>query len=308
MINPLVSLCIPTNGVIEWVFPVLESIYIQSCNYNDFEVIITDNGNNKKFKEEMKKYIQKYPNLHYFKTEVSAFINEIEAYKRAKGQLFKFVNHRTLLIEGTLQALIKMVKENINEKPIIYFANGVLKKENKIYKYNNFDQFIKNLSYYSSWSTGMTIWKKDFDKLFREIANFNELFPHTDILFAERNRKQYIIDNTIIFDEMPQGKTPKGNYDLFYAFGVEYPALLLELYRNNSITANTLKNVLSDNLDFIASLYILYFIKREYCSYNLTGLENIYGVFYTKQKLKKAIWSHYFYKFLQRFFISKKSN
>ena len=27
MNKPLVSLCMPTNGIIDWVFPVLESIY-----------------------------------------------------------------------------------------------------------------------------------------------------------------------------------------------------------------------------------------------------------------------------------------
>ena len=32
MNKPLVSLCMPTNGVIDWVFPVLESIYNQNIN------------------------------------------------------------------------------------------------------------------------------------------------------------------------------------------------------------------------------------------------------------------------------------
>ena len=32
MSKPLLSLCMPTNGVVEWVFPVLESIYKQGCD------------------------------------------------------------------------------------------------------------------------------------------------------------------------------------------------------------------------------------------------------------------------------------
>mgnify|MGYP001215964271 CR=1 FL=1 len=289
MNNPIVSLCIPTNGVIEWVFPVLDSIYSQDCDYNDFEVILTDNGNNKEFKEKINRYRKQYSNLYYFETKVLGFLNEIECYKYAKGQLIKFVNHRTCLVKGALQFLINLSKENVNEKPILYFTNGVLKKEKKSYKYDNFNQFIKALSYWSSWSTGMTIWKEDLLKLPENINNFNELFPHTTVLFAEQDRGKYIIDNTIIFDEIPQGKKPKGNYDLFYAFGVEYPALILDLYRSNSITVDTFKSVLNDNLVFIAYLYISYFIKKEYCSYDLTGLENMYDIFYTKKQLYKNL-------------------
>ena len=164
MSNPIVSLCMPTNGVVEWVFPVLDSIYKQGCDNNEFEIIITDNGTNKEFKDKIKTYNQQHFNLHYFETDALPFINEIESYKRAEGQLIKFVNHRTLLVNGALKQFINLAKNNINTKPVIYFANGMLKKEKKIYEYESFDQFVKNLSYWSSWSTGMTIWKEDFDK------------------------------------------------------------------------------------------------------------------------------------------------
>ena len=98
-----------------------------------------------------------------------------------------------------------------------------------------------------------------------------------------------MINDTVIFDEIPQGKKPKGTYDLFYAFGVEYPLIILELYRNSSITAKTYKKVAQDNLDFVAELYFKYFIKKEYCSYDLSGLSDMYCVFYRKRELKGAL-------------------
>lgn len=289
MNKPLVSLCIPTNGVIEWIFPVLDSIYKQRCLDELFEVVITDNGDNKEFEKQILLYKQNHPNLHYYQTDALPFINEIESYKRARGHLIKFVNHRTILVNGALNQLIHLVKDNFETKPVMYFANGVLEKKNETFEYNSFDEFVKNLSYWSSWSTGMTIWKEDFDKLPKDVSTFNELFPHTNVLFAETDRNQYLIDNTIIFNEIPQGKKPKGNYDLFYAFGVEYPSIILDLYRDNSITANTFKSVLKDNLLFISELYYSYFIKKEYCSYDLNGLNNMYGIFYTKSQLRKGV-------------------
>ncbi|RHD04291.1 glycosyltransferase family 2 protein [Roseburia inulinivorans] len=300
MSNPIVSLCMPTNGVIEWVFPVLDSIYEQGCENEDFEIVITDNGNNKEFKEKIKIYNQKHLNLYYFETNALPFINEIESYKRANGRLIKFVNHRTLFVEGALNQLIGLAKENSDAKPIMYFANGVLKKEKKVFEYATFDEFVNNLSYWSSWSTGMTIWKEDFDKLPEDVSDFNELFPHTNVLFNERNRNKYVIDNTVIFNEIPQGRKPKGDYDLFYAFGVEYPSIILNLYRENSITADTLRSVLKDNLRFVAYMYSLYFIKKEYCSYDLNGLKDMYNIFYTKNQLVSEVLSIFIGKVTKR--------
>lgn len=56
MCNPIVSLCMPTNGVIEWVFPVLDSIYGQEVEEGLYEVVITDNGDNTEFKKRITEY------------------------------------------------------------------------------------------------------------------------------------------------------------------------------------------------------------------------------------------------------------
>ena len=53
MNNPIISLCLPTNGVIEWVFPVLDSIYNENVNQSMFEVIVTNNGDNDQFHKMM---------------------------------------------------------------------------------------------------------------------------------------------------------------------------------------------------------------------------------------------------------------
>lgn len=289
MSQPILSLCMPTNGVIEWVFPVLNSIFEQDCDDNEFEVIITDNGNNADFKRKIRDYNAGHENLHYFETDALPFINEIESYKKANGQLLKFVNHRTMLEKGALQRLIDFAKDNAEIKPITYFTNGVLLKGRNAVEYGTFDEFVRNLSYWSSWSTGMTIWRSDFEKLPEDVDAFNELFPHTNVLFAERDRKKYVIDNSVIFDEIPQGKKPKGNYDLYYAFGVEYPGIILDLLRSKDITTETFKSVVDDNLEFIAGLYIQYNIKKSYCSYDLSGFDDVIGIFYSRKKLQAKV-------------------
>lgn len=289
MSNPIVSLCMPTNGVVEWVFPVLESIYNQKVNNELFEVVITDNGNNAEFKKAINEYILTHTNIVYSETQALPFVNEIESYKRATGELIKFVNHRTKLVEGTLQRMIDYVDRNRTLKPITYFSNGVIEMSKDKHEYNSFDEFVRNLSYWSSWSTGMTIWKTDFDELPEDISKFNELFPHTNVLFNVRDREKYVIDNSIIFSEMPQEKKPKGDYDLFFAFGIDYPGIILDLLRSKSISSETYRCIIDDNLSFIASLYYQYLIKKDYCSYDLNGINDMYDVFYTKIEIRKRI-------------------
>lgn len=282
--KPLLSICIPTNGVIEWVFPVLDSIYKQNIDEKLFEVIITDNGNNLEFKKEIKIYIEKYSNIVYAETKAVLFLNEIEAYNLAKGELIKFLNHRSILADGSIKKLIEYIKVNMDEKPITYFANGVLKIDKCMHNFNNFNDFVKNLSYFSSWSSGMAIWNTDYKRILKNIHYFNELFPHTSILFAESKRNLYVIDNTVIFKDLPQGKKPKGKYDLYWAFGVEYPGIIFDLLRNKSISIKTYNFVLKENLKFLADLFLDYNIRKRYSSYDLKGFKNIFIIFYNKKE------------------------
>lgn len=277
----LLSLCIPTNGVVEWLFPVLNSIYRQGVDEELYEVIITDNGDNIEFKQKIKEFVNKHNNIIYAETKALPFVNEIEAYKRASGEFIKFVNHRTQFVEGVLQLLLDYVKDNRQEKPITFFSNGALRIPKKRNEYDSFDEFVKNLSYFSSWSTGMAIWKTDFDRLSKDISSFNELFPHTDVLFNEQNRSKYIIDNTVIFDELPQGKRPKAHFDLYFATAVEYPSIILNLLRQNAITYDTFFSVKNDTLNFLCWQYYHYNIRKEYNSYDTTKFNDAIKIYYS---------------------------
>lgn len=286
MRKPLVSLCMPTNGVIEWVFPVLDSIYNQNIDVDLYEIVIADNGNNSDFKNRMKEYIKIHKNIVYVETKALPFINEIESYKNATGELIKFVNHRTKLEKGTLEKFINLVNKYKEDKPVIYFSNAVLNIEKDLHEYDTFDEFVRNLSYWSSWSTGMTIWKSDFEKLPVDVKNYNELFPHTNILFKERKKSKYIIDNTKIFDELPVNGISKAKYDLFYAFAVEYPGIILNLLMDKAISIETFLQIKKELLEFIAILYSDFVIHKKPCSYDLSSLNKSIKIFYSKRELQ----------------------
>ncbi|WP_037354218.1 hypothetical protein [Selenomonas sp. FC4001] len=285
----LVSLCIPTNGVIEWIFPVLDSIYEQNIDDGLFEVNICDNGNNELFQMKMIEYCSKHDNIHYKRTDKLLFLSEPEAYKMASGKFIKFINHRTKLRFGTLQYFIDYAEKYENEiqPPIIYFSNNTLHMEDSIVRYETFSEFVHGLQIYGTWSTGMAIWKKDFENIPSD-EKYNELFPHTNILFRERNRI-YIIDDKKLIDEIPSSHTKKGEYDLFYAFGVEWLFILMKLMREDAISMQDFFYLKNETLKFCINLAIDFLIYKYPCSYDVSSFETSMQVFYNLDDVKDKI-------------------
>lgn len=282
MNEPILSLCLPTNGVIEWVFPVLDSIYNQNADLNMFEIIVTDNGDNKEFENKMLRYKENHSNLIYKKTTSYMFYNQLDALKLANGKYLKFVNHRGLFVDGALEKMIELVCKNEENKPVIFFGNGVLK--DNVYKLKNFDDFVSTIGHLASWTTGVGIWKDDYDKI-PENIKIDKISPHSCILFSERHKDEYLIDNSIFSKEIVVDQSKKGTYDLFKGFAVEEITITLNLFIDGDISANTFKKVKNDYKKFVADLYWQYIIEKRPCSYDLFGFEDAMGIFFTKKEI-----------------------
>lgn len=283
MNRPILSLCLPTNGIIEWVFPVLDSIYAQSVDQSLFEVVVTNNGDNDKFHRMMiTNYAKKYSNLIYKKTDAYMFHNQLEALKIASGEYLKLINHRAIMMDGSVDRMIKIVSENMIEKPVMYFANGVFASD---FALSSFDDFVRCLGRFASWTTGVGIWKSDYDSLPVDLK-IDKISPHSCILFANRDRKNYKIYNFVFSEEIEKSHTKKGTYDLFKAFGVEELMIAQNLYIDGDITASTLKKVKNDYRNFVAELYWQFCIKKDSCSYNLSGFDDAMGIYFNKYDIE----------------------
>ena len=154
--------------------------------------------------------------------------------------------------------------------------------------FDNFNSYVKELSIYSSWSTGMAFWKEHYEDI-KSSNSFNELFPHIDILFERKNEKKYIVDDTILLTEMQISHSKKGKYDLFHAFAVEYISIILELYRQKYISYETFKYIKKQNLIFIRDLYFDFVFMKKPCSYDISNFKNSIKVYYSKIDVKISI-------------------
>lgn len=273
------SLCIPTNGIVEWVVPLLDSIYNQNCNENLFEVIITNNGENNEFHKSISNFLCNHKNIIYKKTNSLLFQNQIDCFKLATGELVKFLNHRDILEEGSINRIIKIINNNKTNKPIIYFLNSQIKinRENEILDFNS---FAYELSYYATWSGGTTFWGEDKDELLSK-KEYDKYFPHIDIVFAYKDNRKYLIVNDKISHQKTIDETKKGKYDLFDAFANHFIEITKKLYYNNKITKDTYKKIKFDNLLFVIGLHYQYVLKGKPCSYIVTNFWSEFSKQYT---------------------------
>lgn len=287
MESPIISLCLPTNGVIEWVFPVLDSIYAQDADLSLYEVVVTDNGQNDAFYQRMTRYAQEHENLIYRKTDAVLFHNQLEALKLARGQFLKLINHRSPLVEGALAKMIDLVRTHSAKKPVIYMANGSRKES---YYCKTFDEFVRNLGSIASWTGGVGIWKSDYDSLPQDLR-IDRISPHSCILFSVRKDRDFLIDNSVFCRELDKDHSKKGSYDLFKAFGVEELAITQNLFIDGDITADTLKAVKKEYGRFVSSQYLDFCIQKHPCSYNLDGFDDAMGIYFNKKAiLINAYW------------------
>lgn len=269
----LLSICIPTNGIVEWVVPVIESIYSQGVDNSLFEVVVTDNGGKPDLGEAVKKF--DCPNFRYYETTSQGFTNQIDAFEKCHGVFCKMLNHRSKMMLGSIDALINLVRKYQATKPIIYCAEGHA-KGGEIVECANTDEFVKSLGVWTSWSCGTGAWKQDL----KDIRNkkVDSLFSHTVFLFDLREESEYVIWNGKY--EIQASDRGKGGYDVFYAFSVRILDLISDLRRAGRVTDNTFAMVKKEAFDFVAGIYYHNNIRHEDYTFKIQDIRQSMGVYY----------------------------
>ncbi|MDB4904557.1 MAG: hypothetical protein JWQ63_3838 [Mucilaginibacter sp.] len=278
MINIYLSICIPTNGRLNILKNTLDSIYSDcKVNYDEFEVILSDNSTDDLLLEMLSSYKQ-YPNIVYIKSTSEGFLNSINALRTAKGLFLKLHNNYTMLNKGALTKMISFIKEEMALKPLIFFSNKELKRNN-VKRYNSFDMFAYDLSFWNTWSTGFAIWKEDFDKY--STMQVNKMFPHTSLLLFQHGKSSFVINDVSLFNNQDIPK--KGGYNLFETFAVEYLKMVENCLENKQIISKTFQHIKYDLFkNFLVMWYYYTKIAKNEYTYDLSGIKSSIGVFYPK--------------------------
>ena len=282
--EPLLSICIPTNGVIEWVVPVIESIYAQGADNNLFEVVITDNGEKDDLQEAVKKY--NYTNFHYYRTNAQGFTNQIDAFERCSGVFCKMLNHRNMMMHGSINQLVNFIERYRETKPILYCAEGHASGGEYI-ECANTDEFVKSMSFWISWSAGVGAWREDILNIRNK--SIDNLFPHTVYLFGLREESRYVIWNGK-YAKMAND-AGKGGYDVFYAFSVRLLDIANNLRISGRIKTSTYLQFKEHLLGFVEGLYLKEVVMPTKHTFIIKDV---------KQSLMVYYGSYYYYKMVMK--------
>lgn len=273
--QPILSLCIPTNGAVEWVLPVLDSIYKQEFDLTQFEVVITDNGKD----SQLGRYLNQYDfsNLRYIPTTDNGFLNLVTSLKKGRGLFCKMINHRSILLPGSIAEMVRLINLYKKKQPIIYFAGGI-SRIGDIQEYKNLDEFVLGISYFASWSAGIGFWSKDilhFDEI-----ELDKMFPNSSLLFNVRTNSEYVIWNKPYM--MMEDDAGKGGFNLFETWCVTFLDIINNLRQRNRISIETFLYVKKDLYKHLFKVYFDEVVLSTKHSFDLDNIDISFEVYYGK--------------------------
>ena len=189
----------------------------------------------------------------------------------------------------SIEKILKIIEINKDEKPLLYFSNGVLNlKSTK--KTQIFNQFIYSLSYQCTWSAGFCLWANDFELL--KLENLDETFPQTSILFQLYEKSNYIIDDTNYCSM--QFIKDKGGYNVIKAFGSDFLYMMKKYTNDGIIKIDTFEKIRKDLSIYFFPKVILKNIILKVEKFETKNLIKHLNKFYTKFSILKMFISSFF--------------
>ncbi|GEM_PF-710656 len=264
-----ISFCIPTYNRAPILDQCLQSIVSQPSFETSAEIVISDNASTDNTHEVAIKYQNKYPyNIRYNRNteNIGMEANFLKALELGNGKLLKLLNDYAILEPKSLNHFIKIIDDNSDENAIIFFRN----KPNKKREYKlctDFDSFLRDVTYWTTWIGTFSIWKNDFINIKGKEKLIGLLFFHMLLLFENfRKKKRIIIDFKKLLCNN-RNITFKSGYNFYEIFIQNYIGIILHnLYKKREINSFTLRKIKSKFcVNFLH--YEIYKINNERISY-----------------------------------------
>jgi hypothetical protein len=207
--------------------------------------------------------------------------------ENAHGVFRKLCNDTLIFKEGAVGKLIDVVKNNIAEKPILFFLNrSAKKKRQEFYIADDFEIFIKNVSFYLTWIAGFGIWEDDFFKIEDKFSGCElSLWQTKTFLEICLNKNKCLIENSKLFDvESFQKKNL--SYGLYKVFYENYLGLYEKYLISHNLSDKTFYFLRKDLLFGFFLPWIIN-IRHGYEQYTLSGTENLYQLILNAYKHEK---------------------
>ncbi len=219
MSNKLLSICIPTYnraGVLEGT---LNSLFSNpDFDATKIEVIVSDNCSTDNTAE----IVTKYPLVKYYRNNENVRdCNFSIAMGYTTASYIRIFNDTLSFKKGTLKLMLDRIEEHLGSNcNLFFYRTEFLNKSIKTIIKTKAD-FIKEVSFYSTWIANFGIWREDFQKIINKDRYAELQFVQVDWSYrvVENNKK-----TVIYFDDLFDVTVPnkKGGYNIFDTFVNKY--------------------------------------------------------------------------------------
>lgn len=278
----LLSICIPTYNRASVLEKTLESIV--KLLDDDIEIVISDNQSTDNTEELGRKYADKYDNIKYYRNEVNVRdANFSLSLDRGTGLYLKLMKDSLEMTEGSLHYLKTSVQKYKDNKPPLFFTNGMFfnGRCKDVYECNSFDDFIIHTSHYVTAITFFGCWREQWS-LVKDRDKYSKLQLSQDDwvyqLLAHKGRAVLCTKKYFYLFEV--GK--RSGYNWFNVHVTNYYKIIQPYVENGLVERDTLKK---EKGTYISSLkpqltYAYLYKYNPSWDFDLSGT-------------RKVLWSHF---------------
>lgn len=292
MNKPLLSLCIPTYNRSEILNNTLRSLFNNPEFDEDLiEVIVSDNCSTDNTRAIVAQYLQ----VKYFCNEKNVKdANFAISLNYANGAYIRLFNDTLSFKPNMLHFMLSKIQENLDAKTNVYFYGETFSHKNSSIRINNLNEYLKEVSFYSTWIANFGAWKEDFLNI-KDVNKFvDKQLVQVDWnlqLFKTYNSSLIYFNDFYTIDNPPK----KGGYNVFRVFISNYLGILKQ-HKFSTLTYEREKYQLCKNFVYPWVLKLFVFESKKF-NFQTDGAFKILFM--------KYWYEPYFYLILFKFFIHK---
>jgi glycosyltransferase involved in cell wall biosynthesis len=270
--KPFLSICIPTYNRATHLEKTIQSIITQPVfSRGEIELVISDNFSTDDTERVAKLYSSQNKNILYSRnTQNIHDKNFPKVVSLAHGVYRKLYNDTAIFKNNSLEVLLETVKMNMEKRPVLCFANRNIKGLNKKnYNTYNFDEFVRIVSFWSTWIGLFGIWEEDLSKLSNLEAGCELSLWQTTVLFEMVSTKKHVVINNQAIVNLQEVEKKDLRYGIFKVFGQNY----LSLYKQFLTDQNLSKNIFrTEKRKLLFNFFVTWYV--EYTMQNTKYLLN----------------------------------
>ena len=235
LVQPLLSICIPTYNRSQYLKKTIDSIIGQEeFKPEDVEIVISDNCSTDDTEIVCKKYTEQYENIKYFKNQENVRDRNFPlVLGKGSGVLLKLCNDTLIFNKDALNDLLHLIRNCQDEKPVIFTSNNNHYPNEITVK--SLEDFLNTISYNITWIGGLSIWKEDYNSFGNTYEGCDESLWQVPCLLKYVNKKKNaVVYNKRLFTTQTVAKK-NISYGLYKVFYTNYLGFVKK-YINNGIS------------------------------------------------------------------------